>query len=150
MLRQATAAGTELGKKVDSVMKGGQLVSDELMADLITERLRQGDCADGFLLDGYPRTAPQRRLLDEILEQTGSSIDLVLFLDAPDEILIQRALARAREDDKEEVVRRRLDIYRRDTAPLVEEYRSRLLLREVDGNQAIEEVEAKIFAAVGL
>ena len=150
MLRAATAAGTELGKKVDAVMKNGQLVSDELMADLITERLTQVDARAGFLLDGYPRTAPQCRLLDQIVAGSGQTLDIVLFLDAPDRVLIERALLRAREDDKEDIVRLRLEVYRRDTAPLVDEYRQRGLLREIDGNRPIEEVEAQISTAVGL
>jgi adenylate kinase len=150
MLRAAVAAGTDLGRRVKAVMEGGQLVSDELMADLITERLAQNDARPGFLLDGYPRTAPQCRLLDKIVDEGGETLDLVLFLDAPDDVLIDRALGRGRPDDEEKIVRRRLEVYRSDTAPLVDEYRRRGLLHEIDGNLPIEEVEARISTAVGL
>ena len=148
MLREAVAAGSELGGKVQAVMEAGELVSDDLMAEVVRERLAQDDAAAGFLLDGYPRTEPQARTLEEILGAAGSALDHVVFIDVPEEVLVTRALARQRVDDKEEVIRERLRQYRDKTQPLVDHYRGLGLLREVDGDQTIEEVGVAIRRSV--
>ncbi|MCP4654494.1 MAG: adenylate kinase [bacterium] len=150
MLRAAVASGTQLGKRVEDVMACGQLVDDELMAEVVRERLGHDDAAAGFLLDGYPRTVDQAETLAEILDTIGAAIDDVVLIDAPEEILARRALGRGRVDDREEVVRDRLRVYREKTAPLVEFYETDGSLRRVDGDQTIEEVGRDVVAVLGL
>lgn len=149
MLRAEKAAGSALGKRVQSVLDSGQLVDDDLMAEVVTSRLAQADALEGFLLDGYPRTLPQAATLEGILEGQGAKLDHVLLVEAPEEVLVKRALGRGRVDDTDEVVRERLRVYRRQTEPLVDYYRRQNLLQEIDGNQPIETVEGAIKAAVG-
>lgn len=149
MLRQAVADGTELGARVKSIMAAGELVADDLMAEVVRERLSRPDAASGFLLDGFPRTPEQARSLDEILSAGGGALDAVLLLEVPEPVLIDRALARRRADDEAEVVRERLRVYRRKTEPLVEHYERRGLLRRVDGHRAIEKVTASLLSALG-
>lgn len=148
LLRQAVAMKTSLGERVASTLASGQLVGDDLMADIVRSRLQRDDAADGFVLDGYPRTIGQAETLEEILGQGGTLLDAVIFLDVAEEILVQRALARRREDDKEPVVRRRLALYREKTAPLIEHYRERGLLRSIDGDRPVGEVTQCILAAI--
>lgn len=150
MLRAAVTAGSELGRRVEGILASGQLVNDELMAEVVTARLAEADAREGFLLDGYPRTAPQAGTLEGILAGQQATLDHVLLVDAPEEVLVVRALGRGRVDDTDAVVRERLAVYRRQTEPLVEHYRAQGLLREIDGNQPITTVEAAIRAAVGL
>ena len=150
MLREAVAAGSELGLKVESVMAAGELVGDDLMAEIVRARLRQEDAAGGFLLDGYPRTLPQCETLDEVLEAAEVDLDHVLFIDAPEEVLVARALGRQRADDQEDVVRERLRVYAEKTQPLVSEYKSRGLLRSICGDNGIENVQSSILEALAL
>ncbi|HUP25620.1 MAG TPA: adenylate kinase [Thermoanaerobaculia bacterium] len=144
MLRAAVAAGSELGRKVQSVMAQGALVDDELMAEVVRERLAHGDAARGFLLDGYPRTAAQAGTLEEVIRDAGKSLDHVLYLDVPEDVLVERALGRGRADDTAAVVRERLRVYRDSTEPLVEHYRHRGLLRTVRGDQSVDAVAAEL------
>ena len=148
MLREAVAAGTDLGEQVQAVMESGELVSDDLMAEVVRERLSHDDAAEGFLLDGYPRTESQARTLDQILIGSESELDHVVFLDVPEGVLVERALARQRVDDREDVIRERLRVYREKTQPLVDRFRGLGLLRAVDGDRTIEEVGAAIRQAV--
>lgn len=148
MLRSAVAAGSELGSKVESIMAAGELVDDDLMAEVVRQRLAQADAQDGFLLDGYPRTPGQAETLDEILAERDQELDHVVLIEVPEEVLIERAVARQRVDDRQEVVRERLRVYREKTEPLVELYGSRGLLRQVDGDQTIEEVQRDLQAVV--
>jgi adenylate kinase len=149
MLRAAVAAGSELGGKVEAVMAAGDLVNDELMAEVVRDRLAQADAGEGFLLDGYPRTPGQAGTLDDILADRGQELDHVVLIQVPEEVLIRRALARQRADDQEDVVRERLRVYREKTEPLVRLYRERSLLREIDGDHSIEEVHRDLKAVVG-
>lgn len=148
MLRSAVASGSELGRQVDSILASGNLVGDDVMADLVRDRLSHDDAQEGFLLDGYPRTQPQAETLAEILDGQGAQLNAVVLIDAPDEVLVQRAINRGREDDKEEIVRKRLEVYREETAPLIEFYERQGLLRRVDGNQPIDVVAAAVLKAV--
>ena len=148
MLRDAVAAGTDLGRRVEGVMARGELVDDDLMAEVVRDRLAHGDTGDGFLLDGYPRTAAQAETLAEILGQAGVELDCVVLIDAPQEVLVQRALGRGREDDREEVVRERLEVYRKKTAPLNDYYERKGLLCRIDGDQSVEDVSLEVAAAV--
>lgn len=144
MLRQAVAEGSSLGVRVKEILDAGRLVDDETMADVIERRLAAKDAETGFLLDGYPRTIGQAGTLDRILEQRSQELDLVILVEVPEDELIRRALARQRTDDTEDVIRKRLSVYREQTAPLVDHYRSRGLLKAVDGDQSIDEVQADI------
>lgn len=149
MLREAVAAGTELGRRVEAIMARGELVDDATMAEVVRERLGKADARErGFLLDGYPRTLAQAKTLEEILEEQSKALDAVLYIQVPEEELVRRALARGRDDDREEVIRERLRVYGEKTAPLIGYYRERHLLREVDGHQPIDDVREQILAAL--
>ena len=129
MLREMKELPTDLGRELKVVYDRGDLVSDELMIRLIRDRLSRGDTVGGFVLDGFPRTMPQAEALDELLQELGRKIDAVLDFQVPDhEVLLQRMLRRAaeenRSDDTPEAIRRRLELYERETAPLVDYYRS--------------------------
>jgi adenylate kinase len=114
----------------------------------VRQRLSEEDAASGFLLDGYPRTLPQADTLASALMEQAEQLDGVLLIDVPENELLRRLLARQREDDTEEVIRHRLDVYRRQTEPLVAHYRGLELLREIDGHQSIDEVENTIAGAL--
>lgn len=123
------ARDTTLGQQVREVYDRGDLVSDELMIELIRDRLSRGDTLGGFVLDGFPRTMPQAEALDDLLRELGRDVDVVFDFQVPDrEVLLQRLLGRAaeesRSDDTPEAIKRRLELYERETAPLVEYYRS--------------------------
>ena len=148
MLRQAVAADSELGRQVSDVLAGGRLVADALMVDVVRQRLAQADAAAGFLLDGYPRNLGQADTLGALLDELGSQLDAVIFLRVPEEVLVRRALLRRRADDREEVIRERLRIYRDQTEPVIGYYRERGLLREIDGDRGIDEVTAEALTAV--
>jgi adenylate kinase len=129
MLREMRELSTELGRELKEVMDRGDLVDDELMVRLIRDRLSRGDTFGGFVLDGFPRTMPQAEALDDLLRELGRELDVVFDFQVPDrEVLLQRLLGRAaaegRSDDTPEAIERRLELYDRETAPLVEYYRS--------------------------
>ncbi|MBX9471851.1 adenylate kinase [Microcella sp.] len=139
---------TELGLKAKAYMDAGDNVPDSLTNDLVRDRLSQPDAAEGFLLDGYPRTTDQVRALDEFLAQHDTSMDAVVELVAEPDIVVERlkkrALDQGRADDDEAVVRHRLEVYARQTAPLIDVYDQRGLLAKVDGIGEIAEVTARI------
>jgi adenylate kinase len=149
MLREAVAAGSELGQQVQGVVDAGGLVDDATMAAVVRDRLAKSDAHEGFLLDGYPRTLPQAETLAGILRDAGLSLDAVLLVVVPEDELVRRTMARGRADDKEEVVRERLRVYREKTAPLIGYYRERHLLHEIDGNRPVEEVTAQMLGLFG-
>jgi adenylate kinase len=144
MLREAVASGSPLGLEVSEIMAAGSLVDDQTMAGLVRERLARDDAQQGFVLDGYPRTLGQADTLQEILDESDRRLDAVVQIDVPESELVARVLGRHREDDTEEVVRKRLTVYRESTEPLISYYRDRSLLRGIDGNQSIQEVSAGI------
>ncbi|WP_423922158.1 adenylate kinase [Frigoribacterium sp. 2-23] len=143
---------TELGLKVKAIMDAGDYVPDSLTNELISDRLGQADAEAGFLLDGYPRTLHQVEFLDSYLEGKGEKLNAVVQLVADrDEIverLRKRALDQGRSDDTEEAIRHRQDVYLRETAPLIDTYRDRGLLIEVDGLGTIGEVASRIDTAL--
>ena len=143
---------TELGKLAKSFMDRGEYVPDSVTNDLVRDRLNMDDAADGFLLDGYPRTADQVNELDSILDEHGKSLDAVILLTADtDEVvrrLLNRAIEQGRADDTEEVIRRRLEVYEAETAPLTSVYAGRGLVIMVDGLGAIDEVTDRIVEAL--
>lgn len=140
ILRSAVAQKTDLGLKAQSYMDQGELVPDQLMLSLICDRLKQSDTKHGWILDGFPRTVAQASFLDELLSEISQRYDFVLNLDVPDEVLIERLLGRGRSDDTEETIRRRLNVYREQTAPLIDFYRARDQLLLIDGNQSVKAV----------
>jgi adenylate kinase len=148
LLRSAVKAGTLLGQKAKAVMDRGELLSDELMLSLIEERLSEGDTANGFILDGYPRNLAQAESLDELLERIGQPVDEALQIDVDTEMIIGRIAKRAaeegRSDDTEEVARKRMEVYAEQTAPVVDYYAQKGLLSRVLGEGTIEEVFQRI------
>ena len=149
MLRQSVADGTPLGQRVEGVMARGELVDDGLMAEVVQERLAKADAQQGFLLDGYPRTQPQAETLNQILAGMDGALDHTVLIDAPEDVLVERALGRGRVDDQEDVVRERLRVYREKTEPLNAYYDGQGLLRRINGDQSMEQVAADIRSAVG-
>ena len=152
MLRTAIAAGTPLGRQVGPILERGELVPDDLMIELIRERLEEPDAAYGFVLDGFPRTTPQADALDAVLREIGRELTVVFALQVSDEICIERLLKRSREegrpDDTPEAIRTRLELYHRETEPLVEYYRSRGNVVGIHGHRSENEVFAEIQAAL--
>jgi len=152
MFRAMKTSVTPLARQLRAIMESGGLVSDEITNAIVAERLTQPDCAAGFLLDGYPRTLQQVEALEDFLATTGESLDAVISLQADVDEVVDRLLKRAeiegREDDTADTIRRRQLIFAQETEPLLEVYRSRGLLVEVDGLGAIEEVSARLFAAL--
>ncbi len=144
MLREAIARGDELGNKVKDIVDSGQLVSDEIMAEVLASRLQQDDVRNGFILDGYPRTLEQARFLDNLLKKLGFFIDRVVFLDVPRSELVERLLKRGRNDDRIEIVEQRLNVYTRQTRPVVAYYEDKGLLNNVDATGKIEDITKKI------
>ena len=152
MLRAAIASGSPLGDKLKPVVESGQLVSDELMIELIRDRLDAPDTVTGFILDGFPRTWAQAEALDRLLKEIGRELDVVFELQVPDEISIERLLKRAveegRSDDTPAVIAERLETYHRETAPLVEHYRARGNLVGIHGDRPVDEVFSEIQEAL--
>ena len=140
ILRQAMKEQTPLGIKAQSYVDSGELVPDKLVQDLVQERLQQPDTKSGWILDGFPRKVTQATFLGELLEQIDQGGERVVNLDVPDEVVITRLLGRGRKDDSEEVIRRRLEVYRQETAPLIDYYGNSQKLLTVNGNQSQEEV----------
>ncbi len=147
VLRQAVAEGTDLGKQVAALLDGGQLVPTELLAPLLEERVAGLPAEQPILFDGFPRSEPQARLLDEMLARQGRRVNAVLCLDVPHAHLHERLLARRRGDDLPEVIAERLNVYERETAPLLEWYRARDLLRVVDGTGTPDAVAERVHEA---
>jgi adenylate kinase len=163
--------GTELGKKAKTFMDQGLLVPDELVVDLVVDRVKQDDCENGYVLDGFPRTIPQAEALDKALNDISEKVDYAINIEVPDSNIISRMSGRRaclkcgatyhikniptkvegicdvcgsevvlRDDDKEETVKKRLDVYHDQTQPLIEHYNAKGILVEVDGTKALDEV----------
>jgi len=148
ILRAAVRDGTRLGRQVAAILAAGSLVGDDVITDLVRERLREPDARSGFVLDGYPRTVPQADTLDELLAELGRPLSIVLELQVPDEICVRRMLKRAEEegrpDDTPEAIARRLEIYHRDTAPLVDHYLGTGKVVGIHGEGTVDDVYAEI------
>jgi adenylate kinase len=152
MFRDAIAAGTALGKEVEPILASGALVPDELTVGLIRERLSEDDAQRGFVLDGFPRNAPQAEALDAVLEELERPLEIVLDLQVPDEICMERLVGRAeeegRKDDSPEVIARRLEIFHRETEPLIGYYLPRGIVVGVHGERSRDEVWGEIVDAL--
>ncbi|MCP4385756.1 MAG: adenylate kinase [Hyphomicrobiales bacterium] len=150
MLRAAAAAGTDVGVRAKTIMDRGDLVPDDIMVEIIAERIGQPDTGNGFILDGFPRTLAQAEALDRLLEQRGVTIDAIVEIAVDEDVLMERIETRAREtggsrgDDKSTA--KRLENYREKTAPVSDHYRSKGTLKRVDGMGTVDEVAASIDA----
>ena len=180
IFRANVKQGTPLGLKAKEYMDKGALVPDELTCDLVEDRVMKEDCANGYLLDGFPRTVFQAEHFDKFLASKGLEIDSVVDIECPDELIIPRAAGRRvcrqcgkpyhvaymapkkegvcdvcggevyqRVDDQEETVRNRLKVYAEQTAPLIDYYKAKGKLSEVDGSKSVEEVFAQIVKVLG-
>ena len=180
ILRKAVVEQTPLGKQAAGYINRGALVPDGVIVDLVAERLKDLDCQNGFILDGFPRTIPQADGLDRILNQSGQSLNRVISVEVPKDVLIERLAGRRtcrncgalahvifdppkregvcdrcggelyqRDDDREETVAHRLQVYENQTAPLVDYYRKRGVLREINGVGGIEEIRDRISQLLG-
>ena len=152
IFRALQTAETPLAAQVREIMASGGYVSDDITNAIVAERLEQPDCEGGFLLDGYPRTLPQVDTLDAALADSGAKLDAVISLTADTDEIVARLLKRAqvdgRVDDNEDTIRVRLQVYADQTAPLIEVYRSRGVLVEVDGLGSIDAVSSRLFSAL--
>lgn len=156
MLRAAVAAETPVGKQAKAVMDAGNLVSDDIVAAIVEERIEAEDCVPGFLLDGFPRTIAQAEMLDAMLEKKERAVDVVIELQVDEAALLQRLHKRIeetrargeepRKDDNEETFKYRLGVYREQTAPLIPYYAEQGKLKVVDGMGSVEAVSAQIDA----
>jgi adenylate kinase len=151
MLRAAVAAGTEIGRQVKDTMARGELVSDEVVIKIISDRIDEPDCASGFLLDGFPRNVTQAEALDKMLDDKNLVLDGVVEVAVDDGILISRIEKRAaetvggpRDDDNAESLKNRLVVYHEQTAPLIEYYKNKGVLMSIDGMADIDDVSRQI------
>jgi len=153
IFRANIKGGTPLGRTVQEYTSRGALVPDSVTNEMVRDRLAQEDVADGFLLDGYPRNVAQVAELDAILADAGLSLDLAVEITADPDVVVERLLRRAeiegREDDTEDVVRHRLDVYAQETAPIAQVYAGRGLLAQVDGLGDVDAVTERLIAAIG-
>lgn len=176
MLRAAVKEGTPLGLEADGYMKAGKLVPDEVVIGMILERIAKADCANGFMLDGFPRTRPQAEALDQAMVTAGVSLDAVVLIEVPDQLLEERAVGRRthaktgriyhltydpppadigdadlvhRKDDTVEAVTTRIQKYHSETAPIVPFYDAKGILKHVDGVGSVDEVTARIRKVLG-
>jgi len=180
MLRAAVAAGSRFGQQAKAIMEAGQLVSDDIMLGIISERLSEPDAEDGFILDGFPRTEQQALDLAELLDELGKPLDAAILMDVDFDTLMKRLTGRRtcsqtgkllnvyfspqeeldkcinaggelvqREDDNEETIKSRLDVYREQTEPLIDYYRKRGNLKTVDADGSIDEVYDRFSSAIG-
>ena len=148
LLRAAVSQGTELGKRAKADMDAGHLVADEIVIEMIHERLDRPDTEGGFILDGFPRTQPQAASLDVLLDKMQQPLDKVINLDVPDEEIVQRLLARGRADDNEATIRKRLQVYGEQTRPLLDYYRAKGKLVVVPGLGKVDEIFERITKAL--
>jgi len=155
MLRAAVAAGTPVGMTVKDIMERGELVPDDVVAAIVADRIDEPDCSNGFILDGFPRTVAQAEALDVLLTGKSLKLDVVVEIAVDGGILLERIEKRAREteggpraDDNAEALKKRLAVYNEQTAPLIEYYKGKGLLKAVDGMQSIDDVSASINAVL--
>jgi adenylate kinase len=147
LFRAHISQRTELGLEVQRYIDSGKLVPDEVTNEMVRERLAEPDAVTGFLLDGFPRNIAQAEVLDKILGVDGHKLDAVLEFRVDEEVVVERLLARGRSDDTEEVIRHRQEIYRSETAPLLEYYRD--IVVTVDAVGAVEDITARAIEALG-
>ena len=148
LLHQEIATGSDLGQRLQPIVEAGDLVQDELMIALMRQRLQQPDLAEGWLLDGYPRTAVQAEELDFVLSDLGQRVDWAIWLEVPVEVLQLRSQQRDRSDDSPDAIARRIALTFERTVPILDYYEYRQRLLRIDGNQPQAQVSAAILAAL--
>jgi adenylate kinase len=152
MLRAAIEQGTDLGQRVEPILERGELVPDELMIELIRDRLQQPDAERGFVLDGFPRTSAQADALDAMLDEIGRDLSVVFEFQVPDDVAIERLLKRAelegRTDDAPNAIVRRLNLYHEQTEPLIEHYRANGNLVGIHADRPVNRVFSEIQSAL--
>ncbi|MEL7037958.1 MAG: adenylate kinase [Cyanobacteria bacterium J06592_8] len=146
VLREAIAIRSELGVQAQTYVENGEFVPDEIMIEFIRQRLLQPDVSEGWLLDGYPRTAFQAEELDFLLEELEQHLDWAIYLNVPEEVLASRTIQRLRSDDKPLIIRRKVELFHERTMPILEYYSMRGRLLDIDGNQPPEKVTEEIFS----
>jgi adenylate kinase len=144
MLRAARDAKTAIGVEAEKYMSSGQLVPDEVIIGVITERLKQDDCKVGYLLDGFPRTIAQAEALDKMLADAKTPLDVVLELKVPDDELFSRLSKRGRADDNPDTIKERIAVYNKQTSPLLDYYGKKGLLKTIEGLGTVEEIFVRI------
>ena len=153
ILRAAVAAGTPLGREAKKFMDDGKLVPDSVILSLIKEELAKAEAQQGAVLDGFPRTAAQAELVDRTLAERSQRLNHLLLLDVPEEELVRRMMARAsqehRSDDTPEAIKTRLQVYQRDTAPLIAHYAQRGIVRRVPGTGSVDDIAVEIKRIIG-
>lgn len=147
LFRENIGNGTELGLKAKRYLDAGDLVPSELTNEMVDDRLSKPDTDAGFILDGYPRSVAQAKALYDMLERRGTGLDMVLEFRVPEDVLFERLKARGRADDTDDVIHNRMNIYRDETAPLIEYYSSEL--KTVDAVGSVDEVFARALQALG-
>ena len=148
MLRSAVSSGSEIGLKAKNIMESGGLVSDQIVLSIVEQRIAKDDCENGFILDGFPRTINQAEKLDLLLSTTHE-LDCVLRIKVDEEEIIKRLIARAREDDKPDIIKNRFKTYNSETQPLIPFYEKRKILFNINGMQEIEKVSDDIKKVIG-
>ncbi len=143
-MRREMEKGTQVGRKISEFVNRGELVYDEIIQTILENRLREADCAAGFILDGFPRSLNQAEFLNDVLKRMEVPVDVVLNIQVPDQTVVRRLTRRNREDDMPETIRHRLRIYRKVSAPLVAYYDREGLVRKIDGDGSLEEVTQRI------
>jgi len=146
VLRAAAGTDTPAGREVTSYQQRGDLVPDQIVLDLLIPVVVDAAARGGYILDGFPRTLPQAKEAFNIARELDVTLDATVYLNVPEPVLMERLLARARADDSAEVIRHRLQVFTETTSPLIEYYRERGILVEVDGNQAPESITAEIIS----
>lgn len=147
LFRANIGEGTPLGIEAKQYMDAGELVPTEVTARMVESRLQEVDAAEGFLLDGFPRTVEQAEILAALLEKSGLALDGVLNFRVDEDVVVERMLARGRADDNEETIRTRLRVYRDETAPLINHYGDAIINIEAEGG--VEEINARVLKALG-
>jgi adenylate kinase len=147
LFRENIANGTKLGLEAKRYLDAGDLVPSELTNELVDDRLSKPDTNSGFILDGYPRSVQQAKALDDMLERRGTALDAVLEFRVPEDVLFERLRSRGRADDTDDVIRNRMNVYREETAPLIEYYSNEL--RTVDAVGSVDEVFGRALQALG-
>ena len=142
LLRNEIAMNTKLGKKVKDIMDRGELVSDGLVLEIVTKNLDKN--SNGWILDGYPRNLSQANSLNEVLININQPLEVVFYLDIPEEVLIERLLLRGRKDDNKDTIKTRLNIYKETTEPLIEYYKDLSLLEYIDADRDLKTISADI------